>query len=93
MRSICQRHNRNPSQTPCFPNHSSNTAVAAMFRNHMSLQIRLFRRTVIALIAPMFDMLVHRLSMVPEGFAVFVLALAVFAGEDAVGFGLMAAGG
>jgi hypothetical protein len=59
----------------------------------MSLQIRLLRRTVIALLAPMFDMLVHRLSMVPEGFAVFVLALAVFAREDAVGSGLVAAGG
>jgi hypothetical protein len=93
MRSICQRQNLDPSQIPCFPNHSSNTAVAAMLRSHMSLQIRLLRRTVIALIAPMFDMLVRRLSMVPEGFAVFVLALAVLAGEDAVGFGLMAAGG
>jgi hypothetical protein len=64
-----------------------------MLRSHMSLQIRLLRRTVIALIAPMFDMLVRRLSMVPEGFGVFALALAVFAGEDAVGLGLMAAGG
>jgi hypothetical protein len=93
MRSICQCHNLNPSQTPCSLNHSSNTAVAAMLRNHMSLQIRLLRRTVPALTTLMSDMLVRRLSMVPEGFAVWVLALAVLAGEDAVGFGLMAAGG
>jgi hypothetical protein len=64
-----------------------------MLRNHMSLQIRLLRRTVAALTALMSDMLVRSLPMVPERFGVFVLALAVCAGEDAVGLGLMAAEG
>jgi hypothetical protein len=64
-----------------------------MLRNHMSLQVRLLRRTVIALIAPMSDMLMHRLLMVPERFGMLVLALAVLAGEEAVLFGLVEAGG